>query len=134
MRTGACPSAGYSPSPSSSRTRGCTSPALQKTVFRLAAQKGIGVLSSASYAVEVLKEKVQIYRDALKDCEPVGEFIIEFWGNNVHGFCDDDDDYAKETGRRVDEDLLRPGQALHRRAYRRLRRASRSLGWACRIT
>ena len=64
--------------------------------FRLAAQKGIGVLSSASYAVEVLKEKVQIYRDALKDCEPVGEFITEFWGNNVHGFCDDDDDYAKE--------------------------------------
>ena len=64
--------------------------------FRLAAQKGIGVLSSASYAVEVLKEKVQIYRDALKDCEPVGEFVTEFWGNNVHGFCDDDDDYAKE--------------------------------------
>ena len=64
--------------------------------FRLAAQKGIGVLSSASYAVEVLKEKVQIYRDALKDCEPVGEFITEFWGNNVHGFCDYDDDYAKE--------------------------------------
>ncbi len=64
--------------------------------FRLAAQKGIGVLSSASYAVDVLKEKVQIYRDALKDCEPVGEFITEFWGNNVHGFCDDDDDYAKE--------------------------------------
>ncbi len=64
--------------------------------FRLAAQKGIGVLSSASYAVEVLREKVQIYRDALKDCEPVGEFVTEFWGNNVHGFCDDDDDYAKE--------------------------------------
>ena len=64
--------------------------------FRLAAQKGIGVLSSASYAVDVLKEKVQIYRDALKDCEPVGEFVTEFWGNNVHGFCDDDDDYAKE--------------------------------------
>ena len=64
--------------------------------FRLAAQKGIGVLSSASYAVEVLKEKVQIYRDALKDCEPVGEFVTEFWGNNVHGFCDDDDDYAKD--------------------------------------
>ena len=64
--------------------------------FRLAAQKGIGVLSSASYAVEVLKEKVQIYRDALKDCEPVGEFVTEFWGNNVHGFCADDDAYAKE--------------------------------------
>ena len=96
MKTGACPSGACCLSPSSSRTRVSTWPALRKTAFRLAAQKGIGVLSSASYAVEVLKEKVQIYRDALNDCEPVGEFVTEFWGNNVHGFCDDDDDYAKE--------------------------------------
>ena len=70
----------------------CTSP----DSFRLAAAKGIGVLSSASYAVEVLADLVKIYRDALKDAEPVGEFITNFWGNNVFGFCDDDDEYAKE--------------------------------------
>ena len=64
--------------------------------FRLAAQKGIGVLSSASYAVNVLKDKLNIYRDALKDAEPAGAFVTNFWGNNVHGFCDSDDQYAKE--------------------------------------
>ena len=70
----------------------CTSP----DSFRLAAQKGIGVLSSTSYAVDVLADLVQIYRDALEDAEPVGEFITNFWGNNVHSFCDDDDEYAKD--------------------------------------
>ena len=96
--------------------------------FRLAAQKGIGVLSSASYAVEVLREKVQIYRDALKDCEPVGEFVTEFWGNNVHGFCDDDDDYAKELAAESMKTFFRSRQALHRGPHRRLRGVAGSLG------
>ena len=70
----------------------CTSP----DSFRLAAQKGIGVLSSTSYAVNVLADLVQIYRDELKNAQPVGDFITNFWGNNVHSFCDDDDEYAKD--------------------------------------
>ena len=64
--------------------------------FRLAAQKGIGVLSSASYAVNVLKDKLKIYRDSIGQTEPAGAFVTNFWGNNVHGFCDEDDQYAKE--------------------------------------
>ena len=68
----------------------------QTDSFRLAAQKGIGVLSSASYAVEILAEHVKVYRDAIKDAEPVGAFINEFWGNNVHAFCGKDDQAAKE--------------------------------------
>ena len=64
--------------------------------FRLAAEKGIGVLSSASYAVNVLKDKLKIYRESIGNTEPAGAFITNFWGNNVHGFCDDDDQYAKE--------------------------------------
>jgi len=70
----------------------CTSP----DSFRLAAQKGIGVLSSASYAVNVLADLVKVYREALTTAEPVGSFITNFWGNNVHAFCDDDDQYAKD--------------------------------------
>jgi len=68
----------------------------QTDSFRLAAQKGIGVLSSASYAVDILAEHVKVYRDAIKDAEPVGAFINEFWGNNVHAFCGKDDQEAKE--------------------------------------
>ena len=68
----------------------------QTESFKLAAQKGIGVLSSASYAVEILKEHVQVYRDAIKDADPVGAEINEFWGNNVHSFCSKDDQAAKD--------------------------------------
>ena len=68
----------------------------QTESFRLAAQKGIGVLSSASYAVDVLAEHVKVYRDAIKDADPVGAFVNDFWGNNVHSFCGKDDQEAKE--------------------------------------
>ncbi len=68
----------------------------QTDSFRLAAQKGIGVLSSASYAVDILADHVKVYRDAIKDAEPVGAEVNEFWGNNVHSFCGKDDQEAKE--------------------------------------
>ncbi len=68
----------------------------QTESFRLAAKKGIGVLSSASYAVDILAEHVKVYRDAIKDAEPVGAFVNEFWGNNVHAYCGRDDQAAKE--------------------------------------
>ena len=68
----------------------------QTESFRLAAQKGIGVLSSASYAVDILAEHVKVYRDAITDADPVGAFVNDFWGNNVHAFCGKDDQEAKE--------------------------------------
>ena len=68
----------------------------QTESFRLAAQKGIGVLSSASYAVDILAEHIKVYRDAITDAEPVGAFVNNFWGNNVHAFCGKDDQAAKE--------------------------------------
>ena len=68
----------------------------QTESFRLAAQKGIGVLSSASYAVDILAEHVKVYRDAIKDADPVGAFVNDFWGNNVHSFCGKDDQEAKD--------------------------------------
>ena len=84
----------------------CTSP----DSFRLAAQKGIGVLSSASYAVNVLADLVKMYREALKSAEPVGEFITDFWGNNVHAFCDDDDQYAKDLAAQSMKTFFGPGK------------------------
>ena len=68
----------------------------QTESFRLAAQKGIGVLSSASYAIDILKEHVKVYRDAIKDADPVGAEINDYWANNVHSFCGKDDQAAKE--------------------------------------
>jgi len=68
----------------------------QTESFRLAAQKGIGVLSSASYAVDILAGHLKVYRDAIKDADPVGAFVNDFWGNNVHAYCGKDDQEAKE--------------------------------------
>ena len=84
----------------------CTSP----DSFRLAAQKGIGVLSSASYAVNVLADLVKVYREALTTAEPVGAFITDFWGNNVHAFCDDDDQYAKDLAAQSMKTFFGPGK------------------------
>jgi len=68
----------------------------QTESFRLAAHHGIGVLSSASYAVDILAEHVKVYRDAITDADPVGAFVNNFWGNNVHAYCGKDDQAAKE--------------------------------------
>ena len=68
----------------------------QTDSFRLAAEKGIGVLSSASYATSVLADQVKIYREAIQHANPVGAEINNFWGNNVHAFCGEDDQEAKE--------------------------------------
>ncbi len=68
----------------------------QTDSFRLAAEKGIGVLSSSSYAVDILAEHVKTYREAVKHASPVGAFVNEFWGNNVHAICGTDDQEAKE--------------------------------------
>ena len=68
----------------------------QTDSFRLAAEKGLGVLSSASYATSVLAEHVKVYREALKNVNPVGAFATEFWGNNVHAYCGTDNQEARE--------------------------------------
>jgi alkanesulfonate monooxygenase SsuD/methylene tetrahydromethanopterin reductase-like flavin-dependent oxidoreductase (luciferase family) len=68
----------------------------QTESFKLAAEKGIGVLSSATYATSVLAEHVKTYRDNIKHAKPVGAFINAFWGNNVHAFCGADNQAARE--------------------------------------
>src|SRR5262249_19128019 len=68
----------------------------QTESFKLAAEKGIGVLSSSTYATSVLAEHVQTYRDNIAHAKPVGAFINAFWGNNVHAFCGEDNQEARE--------------------------------------
>ena len=68
----------------------------QADSFRLAAEKGIGVLSAATFAVDILANHVQTYRDAVKDANSVGAFVNDFWGSEVNAFCGKDDQEAKE--------------------------------------
>jgi len=68
----------------------------QTESFRLAAEKGIGVLSSASYAIDILREHVKVYRDNIANANPVGAFVNNYWANNVHAYCGPDNQEARE--------------------------------------
>jgi alkanesulfonate monooxygenase SsuD/methylene tetrahydromethanopterin reductase-like flavin-dependent oxidoreductase (luciferase family) len=68
----------------------------QAESFRMAAEKGLGVLSSASYATSVLTEHVKTYRQNIKKANPVGAFVTNSWGNNVHAYCGEDNQEARE--------------------------------------
>jgi alkanesulfonate monooxygenase SsuD/methylene tetrahydromethanopterin reductase-like flavin-dependent oxidoreductase (luciferase family) len=68
----------------------------QAESFKVAADKGIGVLSSATYATSILAEHVKNYREAVAHAKPVGATINNFWGNNVHAHCGEDNREARE--------------------------------------
>jgi alkanesulfonate monooxygenase SsuD/methylene tetrahydromethanopterin reductase-like flavin-dependent oxidoreductase (luciferase family) len=70
----------------------CTQP----DSFKVAAQKGIGVLSSATYATSILAEHVKVYREVAEHAKPVGAFVNNFWGNNVHAHCGENNQEARE--------------------------------------
>ena len=62
----------------------------------MAAAKGIGVLSSATYATNILAEHVKRYRANVQQAKPVGASVNNFWGNNVQAHCGEDDQEARE--------------------------------------
>jgi alkanesulfonate monooxygenase SsuD/methylene tetrahydromethanopterin reductase-like flavin-dependent oxidoreductase (luciferase family) len=68
----------------------------QTDSFNVAAEKGIGVLSSATYATNILAEHVKNYRAKVKHATPVGASVNDFWGNNVQAFCGEDNKEARE--------------------------------------
>jgi alkanesulfonate monooxygenase SsuD/methylene tetrahydromethanopterin reductase-like flavin-dependent oxidoreductase (luciferase family) len=72
----------------------------QAESFKVAAEKGIGVLSSATYATSLLAEHVKVYREGVEHAKPVGAFVNNFWGNNVHAHCGENNQEARELAAR----------------------------------
>ena len=68
----------------------------QTDSFNVAAEKGIGVLSSSTYATNILAEHVKNYRAKVQHATPVGASVNNFWGNNVQAFCSEDNKEARE--------------------------------------
>src|SRR5262249_56993099 len=68
----------------------------QTESYDLAAKHGIGVLSSATFATNILAGHVKRYRERVKQATPAGAFVNEYWGNNVHAFCGDDNAEARQ--------------------------------------
>lgn len=80
----------------------------QTESFNVAADRGIGVLSSGTFATTILAEHVRNYRAKVKQSTPVGASVNEFWGNNVVAYCGADDEAAKELGARSLKDFFGP--------------------------
>jgi alkanesulfonate monooxygenase SsuD/methylene tetrahydromethanopterin reductase-like flavin-dependent oxidoreductase (luciferase family) len=70
----------------------------QTDSFNVAAEKGIGVLSSSTYATNILAEHVKNYRARVQHATPVGASVNNFWGNNVQACCGEDNKEARELG------------------------------------
>jgi len=68
----------------------------QTDSFNVAAEKGIGVLSSSTYATHILAEHVKNYRAKVQHATPVGASVNNFWGNNVQACCGEDNKEARE--------------------------------------
>ena len=68
----------------------------QTDSFNVAAEKGIGVLSSSTYATNILAEHVKNYRAKVQHATPVGASVNNFWGNNVQACCGEDNKEARE--------------------------------------
>jgi alkanesulfonate monooxygenase SsuD/methylene tetrahydromethanopterin reductase-like flavin-dependent oxidoreductase (luciferase family) len=68
----------------------------QTDSYDLAAEKGIGVLSSATFATTILAGHVKRYRDRVARSTPVGASVNSYWGNNVHAFCGENNDAARK--------------------------------------
>ena len=69
---------------------------LQSSSYALAAEKGLGVLSSASYAPSILAEHIKTYRENIRHAKPVGAFVNNQWSNTVFAHCGEDNREARE--------------------------------------
>lgn len=66
--------------------------------FELAAQKGLGVLSFSLTAPGQSKEAVKVYRDRIKDAEPVGAFVNNQIAAFTLALCAETDAKARSIG------------------------------------
>ena len=70
--------------------------ALQPATYRLAAEKGIGVMALSVAAPSILEEHVQEYKANVKKATPVGNAINDQWLSATMAYCDTDNKAARE--------------------------------------
>jgi alkanesulfonate monooxygenase SsuD/methylene tetrahydromethanopterin reductase-like flavin-dependent oxidoreductase (luciferase family) len=73
----------------------CTQP----ESFRIAGSKGLGALSFGFIAPGVLEASLSVYRDAVKDAEPVGAFVNNQFAATTFACVAPTDEEALENGR-----------------------------------
>jgi alkanesulfonate monooxygenase SsuD/methylene tetrahydromethanopterin reductase-like flavin-dependent oxidoreductase (luciferase family) len=70
--------------------------ALQPATYRLAAEKGIGVMALSVAAPSVLEHHVREYKANVKKAMPVGNAINDQWLSATMAYCDTDNKAARE--------------------------------------
>jgi alkanesulfonate monooxygenase SsuD/methylene tetrahydromethanopterin reductase-like flavin-dependent oxidoreductase (luciferase family) len=84
--------------------------ALQPATYELAAQKGIGVMALGVNAPAVLEPHIKAYREAIKDAEPVGNFVNNRWLSSCFGLCGEDSAKTKELCAQSLKTFFGPGR------------------------
>ena len=84
--------------------------ALQPATYELAAQKGIGVMALGVNAPAVLEPHIKAYREAIKDAEPVGNFVNNAWLSSCFGLCGEDSAKTKELCAQSLKTFFGPGR------------------------
>ena len=100
----------------------------QTDSFDVAADKGIGVLSSATFATTILAGHVKRYREHVAHATPVGASDQQVLGQQRPRLLRRGQRRGQEAGGAVAQDVLRPRQAVHPRSRQRLRAAPRIVG------
>jgi alkanesulfonate monooxygenase SsuD/methylene tetrahydromethanopterin reductase-like flavin-dependent oxidoreductase (luciferase family) len=70
--------------------------ALQPATYRLAAEKGIGVMALSVAAPSVMEQHIKEYKENVKQAKPVGKTVNDQWLSATMGYCDSDNKAARE--------------------------------------
>lgn len=70
--------------------------ALQPSTYRLAAEKGIGVMALSVAAPSVLESHIKEYKATVGKAKPVGNAVNDQWLSATMAYCDTDNQAARE--------------------------------------
>ncbi len=84
--------------------------ALQPATYKIAAEKGIGVMALGVSAPSVLEPHIKAYREAIKDAQPVGNFVNNKWLSSCFGLCGEDNQQTQELCARSLKTFFGPGR------------------------
>jgi alkanesulfonate monooxygenase SsuD/methylene tetrahydromethanopterin reductase-like flavin-dependent oxidoreductase (luciferase family) len=74
--------------------------ALQPSTYRLAAEKGIGVMALSVAAPAVLAPHIKEYKENVRKAKPVGKAINDQWLSSTMAYCDTDNKAGRELAAR----------------------------------
>ncbi len=84
--------------------------ALQPDTYRVAGEKGIGVLAFVPNAPSVVKPEIDAYRERIASCTESGKRVNNTWASFTLGYCAADNARARETGAGAIKKFFGPGR------------------------